>query len=201
MIEVIFDVETKKFFDDINERDPGKLGISVLSAYRREVNKGREIRGEMRSFFENDFSNMWRWFEEAERIIGFNSLGFDVPAVNVYYKNDFAKLPHFDIMAKVKDAIGRRISLDAIAKETLGKSKLASGADAVEWWARGDKDSLEKLVKYCEMDVEVTRDIYDAGLINKRLKYKDRWNELREVEVDFSYPKIEEKREEQMGLW
>ena len=104
-------------------------------------------------------------------------------------------------MDKVRNALGHRLSLDAIAKETLGYTKTDDGLNAVKYWNSHDGESMAKLRKYCEMDVEVTRDIYDAGLINKRLKYKDRWNELREVEVDFSYPKIEEKREEQMGLW
>ena len=201
-IEVFFDVETKKIFDEIADRDPGKLGISVCSVYRREVDgKGVESRGEMKSFFEGDFPKMWEWFEEADRIIGFNSFGFDVPAVNVYWDKDFAKLSHFDIMDKVKNAWGRRIGLDAIAKETLGAGKIAGGLDAVAWWKKVDKESLAKLVKYCEMDVAVTRDVYDYVMKNKRLKFKDHWNELREVELDFSYPREEKKDDVQMGLW
>lgn len=201
--EVFFDVETKKIFNEIADRDPGKLGISVLSAYRREMDgKGVERVGEMKSFFEVDFPKMWSWFEEADRIIGFNSFGFDVPAVNVYWERDFTKLPHFDIMDRVKNAWGRRIGLDAIAKETLGVGKIAGGLDAVAWWAKGDKESLGKLVKYCEMDVAVTRDIYDFVMKNKKIKFKDHWNELREVELDFSYPREEKKIEEmQMGLF
>lgn len=38
-VEVIFDIETKKFFDDINARRPEDLGISIVSAYRREVDE------------------------------------------------------------------------------------------------------------------------------------------------------------------
>ena len=51
MIEVIFDVETKKLFEEIEDRDPGKLELSIASAYRRKIDgEGREIEGEMRSF-------------------------------------------------------------------------------------------------------------------------------------------------------
>ena len=35
--EVVFDVETKKWFDDIEDKDPGSLGVSVLSLYEREL--------------------------------------------------------------------------------------------------------------------------------------------------------------------
>ena len=188
-IEVFFDIETKKFFDEIEVRDPAALGISIVSAYRREIDPElNEIGGEMKSFWESDFDMMWPWFEEADRIIGFNSLGFDVPAVNGVYKGDFTKLRHFDILKVVKDVFGHRIKLDNIAKEVLGTGKIAGGADAVAWWAKGDQESLANLKKYCEVDVEVTKGVYDFGVRNKKLRFKDHWNELREIEVDFSYP-------------
>ena len=203
-VEVIFDIETKKFFDEIDARRPEDLGISIVSAYRREVDRDfNELSGEMKSFWEADFEQMWSWFEEADRIIGYNSLGFDVPAVNGVYKGDFTKLKHFDVMKIIKDVFGHRIKLDSVAKETLGQGKIASGGDAVMWWAKGDSESLANLKKYCEMDVEVTKGVYDFGLKNGKLKFKDHWNELREIEVDFSYPKNEEpkKVELQMGLF
>jgi DEAD/DEAH box helicase domain-containing protein len=203
-IEVIFDIETKKFFDDIDARRPEDLGISVVSAYRREVDKDlNEISGEMKSFWESDFDQMWSWFEEADRIIGYNSLGFDVPAVNGVYKGDFAKLNHFDVLKVIKDVFGHRVKLDSVAKESLGQGKIASGGDAVAWWAKGDPESLANLKKYCEMDVEVTKGVYDYGMKNKKLKFKDHWNEVREIEVDFSYPKEEVVKivDQQMGLF
>jgi len=203
-VEVFFDIETKKFFDDIVARKPEDLGISIVSVYRREIDSDlKELRGEMKSFWEEDFDQMWSWFEEADRIIGYNSLGFDVPAVNGVYKGDFTKLKHFDVMKIIKDVFGHRVKLDSVAKECLGQGKNASGADAVMWWAKGDKESLANLKKYCEMDVEVTKGIYDFGVKNKKLKFVDHWNEPREIEVDFSYPKEESPRktEQQMGLF
>jgi len=104
-------------------------------------------------------------------------------------------------LEKVKNVLGHRLSLDAIAKETLGKTKSGVGTQAVEWWKAGDDKSLDLLKKYCEMDVIVTKDVYDFGLENRHLKFMDKWNELREVEVDFSYPKEVEEGETQMGLF
>lgn len=188
-IEVIFDIETKNFFDDVNMKRPEDLGISVVSAYRRVVDKEfNEVSGEMKSFWESEFDNMWSWFEEADRIVGYNSLGFDVPAVNGVYKGDFTKLKHFDVLKIIKDVFGHRIKLDSVAKESLGVGKIASGGDAVAWWAKGDPESLANLKKYCEMDVEVTKGVYDFGVKNGKLRFKDHWNEMREIEVDFSYP-------------
>jgi len=203
-VEVIFDIETKKFFDEINARKPEDLGISIISAYRREIDRDlKELKGEMKSFWEADFEQMWSWFEEADRIIGYNSLGFDVPAVNGIYKGDFFKLKHFDVMKIIKDVFGHRVRLDSVARGSLGKGKMAGGAEAVAWWAKGDPESLSNLKKYCEMDVEVTKGVYDYGMKNGKLKFIDHWNEPREIEVDFSYPKEElpKKVELQMGLF
>jgi len=200
-------------------RNPEDLGISVVSAYRREVDDDlNEISGEMRSFWTPDaalkidgskmfFDDMWSWFEEADRIIGYNSFGFDNPAMNgIYEKGDFTKLKHFDILDMIRLAFGHRVKLDSVAKETLGQGKIAGGSDAVMWWEKGDPESLANLKKYCEMDVEVTMGVYDYGVKNKKLKFKDRWNELREIEVDFSYPievvaKEKTPTEVQMGLF
>ena len=187
--EVFFDVETKKLFSDVAENDPALLGVSIVSVYSRKIDESlNEIEGRMQSFWEQEFDKMWPIFQEADRIIGFNSLGFDVPALKPYESFPFAKLPHLDIMAKVKEVFGRRIALDAIAKETLDTQKTDTGLNAVFYWQKGDKESLEKLRKYCEADVLITRDVYDFVLKNGHVLFKDKWNTLRKVELDFSYP-------------
>lgn len=188
--EVIFDVETKQFFDDTGTSDPGDLGVSVVSLYHRRLDENHhEIDGEMSSFWEQDFGQMWKYFLEADRIIGFNSLGFDVPALKPYAPPSFTKLDsHFDILAKLQAIVGRRMSLNALAKDTLGNTKTDSGANALVYWAKGDPESLAKLRSYCEADVALTRDLYDFTRDHKLLKYTDHWNNPRTVEVDFSYP-------------
>jgi DEAD/DEAH box helicase domain-containing protein len=190
MYEVIFDIETQKFFDDTGTSDPADLGVSVVSLYSRKLDENfREIEGAMYSFWEKELDQMWKLFWDADRIIGFNSVNFDVPALGPYAPQGFSKLPHFDILSQVKDVFGRRISLNRIAKDTLGNTKIDSGANAIIYWQKGDTESLAKLKKYCEADVSITRDIYDFGLKNKTLKFTDHWNNPRTIDVDFSYPK------------
>lgn len=198
--EVIFDLETKKLFEEIEGDDPGNLGVSIVSLYKRSLDDNlTEKEGQIQSFWESDFDKMWPVFQDANRIIGFNSIHFDVPALDPYVNFPFGKLPHFDIMQEFKNAFGRRISLDALAKETLGRGKIDSGLNAVSYWKKHDKKSLEKLQKYCEEDVRVTKDVYDYVLKNHELVFKDKWNTLRKVELDFSYPKEEETK--QIGLF
>jgi DEAD/DEAH box helicase domain-containing protein len=199
MFEVIFDCETKKFFDAIEEYDASKLGVSLLSLYEREVDETlREIKGGIKSFWEDELKGAWEIFQKADRIIGFNSIGFDVPALSPYAPPYFAKLSHFDMLAHIKESQGKRVSLDALAKATLGTGKTDSGENAILYWQKGDKASLEKLRKYCEADVMITKDLYDFGFKNGYLKYTDFWNEGREVMVDFSYPQKDDNEQESL---
>ncbi len=125
MIEVFFDVETKNLFSDIDTNNPGDLGVSIVSVYSRELDSSKkEIQGEMHSFWEHEFTSMWKIFKEADRIIGFNSLKFDVPALQPYVLFNLAELSHFDIMEKIRKSLRRRLSLDNLARSTLGKTKI-----------------------------------------------------------------------------
>jgi len=198
--EVVFDVETKKLFSDITTDNPGDLGVSIVSVYQRIVDEqGKEMEGTMMSFWEKDFSSMWEIFENAERIIGFNSKYFDVPALEPYYKKGFAKLPHFDLMDSVKEKIGRKLSLNALTEMNIGSSKTDVGTNAVLYFARGDPESLQKLQHYCEADVAITRDLYDFGKKEHQFQYRDKWNGISKFSVDFSYPVP--KSDPQIGLF
>ena len=184
MWELFWDVETKSWFDETGGNDPGELGVSIVSVYWRNEKESR-----MQSFWDKDFDGMWKLFRNADRIIGFNTLGFDIPAMRPYAPAGFDKLPHFDILDRIKTVnFGRGASLNAIAKDTLGTAKIDSGANAVMYWKKGDAESLGLLKKYCEADVAITCDIYDFAMKNKFLKFTDHWNNPRTVEVDFSYP-------------
>jgi len=200
--EIIFDTETQRLFQEVEHNDPSKLGISIVSAYIRDVNENhKEIRGEMRSFWDNELDLLWPIMGTATRIIGFNSLKFDVPVLIPYAPDAFAKMPHFDIMAHVRNALGHSLSLSMLGQYTLGKDKSDIGTNAVIYWKQHDKESLFKLKKYCEADVLLTRDLYDYGMTNKKLIYMDRINMIRDFSVDFSYPKDIIDSSRQIGLF
>jgi len=75
-------------------------------------------------------------------------------------------------------------SKDAIAQETLGTGKSGNGLDAITYYRNQE---WHKLSSYCMKDVEITRDIYDYGRINKKVKYKNKWNEIVESAINFEY--------------
>lgn len=200
--EIIFDCETKKLFSEIGSTDPGDLGVSLVSLYIRSVDETqRELSGRILSFWEHELPDMWEHFRKAKRIIGFNSLKFDVPVLTRYAPKEFKSFPHFDIMKAVRDTLGFSLGLNHLASHTLGKGKTDVGTNAVVYWNKHDAESLAKLKMYCEADVLLTRDLYDFGVREKKLKYVDKWNTPKEFPVDFSYPKEVIDAARQIGLF
>lgn len=53
-------------------------------------------------------------------MIGFNNENFDMPALVPYYSGDMSRIPTLDVMNRIKDSVGHRIGLDAVAQATLG---------------------------------------------------------------------------------
>lgn len=178
---IVFDVETKKAFDEVGGFYPEKLGVSISGVYYNDGEGNESYRG----YREEAFPEMFKLFERADLIVGFNTLGFDVPALQPYYVGDLSTLPHLDLMLEVEKAIGHRVSLDALAKETLGEQKIGHGLDALTYFHEGRWDLLEK---YCLQDVRVTKMLYEYGLQNKKLTFKNKWNRIVDVTVDFSPP-------------
>ncbi len=177
---VVFDVETKKAFDEVGGYYPEKLGVSVSGVWYGEQGS----KGILRGFREEEFGEMFKIFESADRLVGFNSIDFDMAALKPYYLGDLLKLPNFDMIKKVEEKVGYRVKLDALAKETLGIQKGGNGLDAITYFHEGN---WEKLTKYCLEDVVITRDLYMYGLKHGELKFKNKWNELVTVGVDFGY--------------
>lgn len=181
MKQVILDVETKKAFDQVGGFFPDKLGISYVGICVRD---GYEGKGEILGFFEDDLPKLWPILESADMLIGFNIIDFDLPTFKPYYSGNMANWPVLDLLTRVKDATGHRVSLDALATQTLGTQKSGSGLDAIAYY---EKKEFEKLAKYCNKDVEITRDLYDFGRSKGSVKFKNKWNRLIETQIDFSF--------------
>lgn len=181
MLQAILDVETKKTFDAVGGYFPDRLGISFVGVCLRDGFSGA---GKMHSFFEQDLPQFFELLEKVDVAIGFNIDGFDMQTFVPYYHGDISAIPTLDLMLRIKDSVGHRISLDAVAQETLGVGKNGSGLDAIKYYELQQWDKLEK---YCLQDVTVTRDIYDQGLKRGKVKFKNKWNRLIEAPVDFSF--------------
>lgn len=168
--EVVFDIET---IGDI--RDLSTMKVTVVSIYEFEHDR-------YQSFDEHELGNLWPILERAERLIGFNSLHFDLPILGRNYAGDLTKIPHLDILKVIKESTGNRIKLNDIARATLQIEKSADGLQAMEWYKEG---KIAEIKKYCEQDVKVTKDVYEYGLKNKMLYYPTLTGDLMPFPVNF----------------
>mgnify|MGYP000119516294 CR=1 FL=1 len=170
--EIVFDIET---IGDIS--DYSKLKVTVISLYRYETNT-------FESYTEHELGKVWPLFERAERLIGYNSEHFDLPVLNNYYMGDLLLFPHLDLLKKIKESLGIRLKLKDVAEATLDDvTKSADGLQAMQWYKEGKIDEIKK---YCEQDVNVTKQLYEFGRDNKQLFYKTLTGEVMPFFVDYS---------------
>lgn len=171
MREIVFDIET---YGDIKNRE--QLKVTMVSLYDYGV-------GEFRSFEEHQLNELWPILEKAERLIGYNSKFFDIPILNKYYAGNLSIIPHLDILEKIKESSGKRFKLGDIAKATLQNiEKSGDGLQAQRWYEDGD---MEKIKKYCEQDVLVTKEVYEFGRKNRMLYYPTLTGEVLPIGVNF----------------
>ncbi len=163
MRKIVFDVETKNSFQEVGSTDPAALDISLLVIYDYTTDT-------YQSFMEADFPKLWRILEQTDLIIGYNCDHFDIPVLNKYYPGDLTNIKTLDLLVEIKNALGKRVRLDAIAEATLGTNKTGGGLDAIKWWRQGE---IEKIRSYCEMDVKITKEVYEYALKHQSLKLKD----------------------------
>jgi DEAD/DEAH box helicase domain-containing protein len=173
---IIFDIETQNTFQEVGGHYPDKLRISVAVTYDTQDQA-------FHHYFEADAQQLALDLSASNLVIGYNSYGFDYPVLQRYtQKVNLAELPSLDMMLELQKRLGFRPKLDSVASATLKVGKSADGLQAVRWWREG---KIDEIVKYCEQDVAVTRDLYLFGKQNRYVQYFDRQYRLRKVPVSW----------------
>ncbi|MEX0917937.1 MAG: ribonuclease H-like domain-containing protein [Candidatus Paceibacterota bacterium] len=172
---VIFDIETQNIFHEVGSSDVTSLDISVVCTYESETDTYTAVTID-------ELQELWPIFERADALVGYNSNHFDIPLLNKYYPGDLAQIKSIDILESIKESLGRRLRLDAIAQATVGAKKSADGLAAVRWWREG---KVEEVKKYCMQDVKVTKKVFEYALKNGHVKFKD-GTRNREIPIDTS---------------
>lgn len=179
--EVVFDLETQRSFQEVGGKQnihQLKLSLAVLYDYST---------GEFTTFREVEADRLVDELLAATRVIGFNIKNFDYAVLRGYRADvDFRQLgakKTLDLLEKIAQQWGFRVSLDSIAKATLGRGKSGQGLDALRWYKEGRFDLIER---YCRDDVDITRQVFEYGRDRGHLKYLDRFGEVRTSPVDWN---------------
>lgn len=172
---VFFDLETQNIFQDVGGNDATLLDISVACVCDSATETYTTVTVD-------ELHTIWPIIEAADALVGYNSNHFDIPLLNKYYPGDLFAIKSIDMLETIKESLGRRVRLDAVAAATIGSRKSADGLAAVRWWREGE---IDKIKKYCAQDVKVTKQVFDYALEHGHVKIKD-GTRKREIPLDTS---------------
>jgi len=163
---IVLDLETKHTFDEVEGRKPDKLGITVIGTYLYQEDVYRIYR-------EEAISDLEELLTKKPLLVGFNIKRFDLPVLKPYLKIDTKEIPVLDIMDELVRVLGHRVSLDSVARATLGAKKSGNGLDAIKYHRNGE---WEKLERYCLDDVRLTKELFEYGARHKELFYLSKFD-------------------------
>ena len=170
---VYFDLETQKSAREVggwSHIDRMKLAIAVTFSTADQ---------QYATFQESDVAGPNKSTNvEADLIVGFNLKGFDYVVLRPYTSVNLSQLPTFDMLEHVRGTLGFRLSLDALARETLREPKSADGLQSLRWWKAGKVDLV---AEYCRKDVEITKRLHEYACQNGYLLFRGRDGSVRRV--------------------
>ena len=174
---VLFDLETQRSSKQVGGWD---------KSYRMLVAVGVVCHlqeGRFETFFEDRTGDLIERLDAADLVVGFNIKRFDYQVLEGYTGIDYnRKLPTLDLLEDVHRQAGFRISMNDLARETLGVEKSADGLQSLEWVKEGRLDLVEE---YCRHDVEILRDLYLYGRRMGYVVYRDRQERTLKLRVDW----------------
>ncbi|MCX8035172.1 MAG: ribonuclease H-like domain-containing protein [Candidatus Dojkabacteria bacterium] len=168
---LVFDTEAKDIMPDFRDN-----GVSYVGVFRSDE-------GVLKGYFEDQLNNFLQDLQDANEIVGYNILGYDIPVLDRYFSFDWNSKKLVDIFMILVEEHGLYLKLDNIAHATLGEGKNAHGLEAVRFYKLGQ---LEKLKEYCDNDVDITRRIYEFLVSNNCLYYFDGLGEKIRVDLNLN---------------
>jgi len=173
---VYFDLESQKLFEEVGGRNASQLLLACGVTWSTE-------RNDFAVYWEKDAAALVAELKSADRVIGFNIISFDYEVLKPYAPNEnFRSFRSTDMLADIFRALGFRLSLDSIAKASLGANKTADGMQSVEWYKNG---KLDKVAEYCKADVDITRRVYEFGRDNGFVHYYSKLGSKLKVTVNW----------------
>ncbi|MCJ8501264.1 DEAD/DEAH box helicase [Desulfatitalea alkaliphila] len=161
----VFDLETQRSAEDVGGWHMArKMKMSCGVVYDSRAD-------DYFVYLEKDMAALVEHLSRLERVVGFNIVRFDYQVLAGYTLFDFERLQTVDLLTLVRQTLGHRLSLDHLARATLGATKSADGLDALRWWREG---RMDQIIDYCREDVRITRDLYRYALEKGHLIYSDR---------------------------
>ncbi len=175
----VLDLETRRSAQEVGGWHRADLmGVSCVVVYD-------SVTEACRDYLQEDVPRLVGDLVEYDLVVGFNILRFDYAVLGGLSRFDFKTLPTLDLLSDIHTALGYRLSLEHLARETLGSAKSASGLQALEWWKEG---RIGDIISYCRQDVAVTRDLFLFGVRHGHLLFRNKAEKIVRVPVDWVPP-------------
>jgi DEAD/DEAH box helicase domain-containing protein len=173
---LVMDLETQRSAEEVGgwgNSDKMLVALAVVYDYSAEA---------YRTYYEADIDRLLLDMFAADVVIGFNIDRFDLKVLSGYTDHDLTRIRTFDLLTKVHDRLGYRLSLQRLSEANLGEGKAGSGLQSLQWWKEGKIDLIES---YCRKDVEMTRRLWETGRRQGYLLYKDKRGRNLRVPTDW----------------
>jgi DEAD/DEAH box helicase domain-containing protein len=158
-----FDIETQKLFEEIKGGTIKDLLLAIAVTVDVET-------GERKTFHAADHAALIETLYSARLVVGFNHLAFDFRVLEGYGL-DARRITSFDVMMDLVNHVKKRVSLDSLARGTIGQGKSGKGTDAPMLFRTGQLEALEH---YCRQDVFLLIKVFEAGFRTGRVSFMDK---------------------------
>ncbi|MDY6780055.1 MAG: hypothetical protein SV760_05850 [Halobacteria archaeon] len=153
--------------------DPEEMGVACVAVL---------LDGTVYFFEEDELGRLFKLLSSVDRVVGVNEFGLEV--LEPYTRTvsfDVEKVEFTGIQAVVSDSLGERVSLNNVAKNTLGRERPDPSRLPLEWRS-GRKETVRQALKN---DVLILRELHRRASSQGYLWVKHPETlEERKVEVD-----------------
>jgi DEAD/DEAH box helicase domain-containing protein len=162
---VVFDLETQRSAEEVGGwAQISRMGVALAVVF----DVGRAA---YRTYFEADVDRLLLDLALADRVVGYNIDRFDLPVLSAYTDRDLGGIRTLDLLGRIHETVGFRVSLNHLAEVNLGESKAGDGLQSLRWWKEGRIDLIEH---YCRKDVDVTKRLWELGAAQGFVLHRDK---------------------------
>ncbi len=174
----VLDIETQCSADEVGGWHMAhRMKVSCAIVFDSKTGSYLEYR-------ESDVGLLLDHLRRLDLVVGFNIKRFDYRVLSGYTDFNFRALPTLDLLETVHARLGYRLSLNHLAKVTLGLEKNGDGLQALRWWKEG---RICEIIEYCKMDVKITLEIFNYGCVNGYILFCNKAGQTIRIPVDWSH--------------
>jgi DEAD/DEAH box helicase domain-containing protein len=162
MENILFlDLEPQYSFDEVGENKKQKLAVAVVLD---PVQKCTE------TYWEKDVDRLIDRIMDADLVVGYNILHFDLQVLSAYTPLPIKEIPVFDLLVEIKKSNDCAIPLESVYQGTFNQALAPEGFEVLHAWRKGDHVFVESC---CAAHVKAMEALYQEAIQGKMLFYQD----------------------------